>query len=195
MRPVLYYDLGSPYGYLAVERAGSVLGVEPELEPIVLGAIFKYRDRGSWAHTDQREAGMCEVERRATAYGLPPLAWPPGWPPNTLSAMRAAAWAKGIGKGAEFAVAAYRAAFVEGRDLADLAVVAEAASAAGLPASDVPAAVQDPSVKEALRAATDAAGEAGVRGVPTLRIADGIYYGDDQLEAAAQLSRAAQPPP
>ncbi|MEA2367622.1 MAG: hypothetical protein QOH38_340 [Thermoleophilaceae bacterium] len=185
MRPVLYYDLGSPYGYLAVERAGSVLGVEPELEPIVLGAIFKYRDRGSWAHTDQREAGMREVERRAAAYGLPPVAWPPGWPPNTLSAMRAAAWAKGIGKGAEFAVAAYRAAFVEGRDLADLAVVAEAASAAGLPAFDVPAAVQDPSVKEALRAATDAAWEAGVRGVPTLRIADGIYYGDDQLEAAA----------
>ncbi|MEA2309793.1 MAG: hypothetical protein QOI65_2079, partial [Thermoleophilaceae bacterium] len=60
-----------------------------------------------------------------------------------------------------------------------------AATAAGLPASDVPAAVQDPSVKEALRAATDAAWEAGVRGVPTLRIADGIYYGDDQLVAAA----------
>jgi 2-hydroxychromene-2-carboxylate isomerase len=189
VRPILYYDLGSPYGYLALERAGSVLGVEPELEPIVLGAVFKRRGFGSWAHTERREEGMAEVERRAAAYGLPPLAWPPGWPPNTLSAMRAAVWAKGLGRGREFARAAYRAAFVEGRDLGDLDVVALAAGVAGLPAGEVSAAVQDQGVKDALRAATDAAWEVGVRGVPSLRIADGIYYGDDQLEVAAQALR------
>jgi 2-hydroxychromene-2-carboxylate isomerase len=72
----LYYDLASPYAYLAVSRAASVLGQEPELHPVLVGAIFGYRGRGSWAHTPERAAGEAEVERRAAAYGLPPVKWP-----------------------------------------------------------------------------------------------------------------------
>lgn len=34
------YDLASPDAYLAVERAGSVLGHPAGLTPILLGAIF-----------------------------------------------------------------------------------------------------------------------------------------------------------
>src|SRR5881409_293348 len=75
---VLYFDLGSPYAYLAVERAGRVLGAEPELQPVLAGAIFAHRGYGSWALTDQRAAGEVEIERRAREYGLPPIAWPPG---------------------------------------------------------------------------------------------------------------------
>jgi len=91
---VLYYDLASPYAYLAVARAPDVLGSEPELQPILLGAIFGYRGRGSWAHTPERAAGEAEIERRAAAYGLPPVVWPDGWPLNSLAAMRAATHAK-----------------------------------------------------------------------------------------------------
>ena len=90
----LYFDLGSPYAYLALERAGSVLGQAPELEPVLLGAIFRWRGRGSWARTDQRSVGMTEVERRARRYGLPSLVWPPAWPTDGLAAMRAATWAR-----------------------------------------------------------------------------------------------------
>lgn len=189
MTPVLYFDLGSPYGWLAVERAADVLGAEPELEPVLLGAMFERRGWGSWSHTDRREEGIAEVERRAAEYGLPPVVWPPGWPPNTLTAMRAAVWAKGSGRAHDFALAAYRLAFVEGRDLGDPDVVALAADRAELPAAELPAAVQDPSVKAALRAATDAAWEAGVRGVPTVRVGSDCYYGDDQLMAAAERSK------
>jgi 2-hydroxychromene-2-carboxylate isomerase len=186
---VLYFDLGSPYAWLAAERAGSVLGEEPELEPILLGAIFERRGSGSWSQTDRRAAGIAEVERRAAAYGLPPVRWPPGWPPNTLAAMRAATWAARERRGREFGLAAFRAAFVDGRDLADPASLAAAADAAGLSAGELSDAVQDPEVKQALRAATDAAWARGVRGVPTLLVGDELYYGDDRLEAAAAAVR------
>jgi 2-hydroxychromene-2-carboxylate isomerase len=86
----LYYDLGSPYAYLAVQHAERVIGSAPELRPVLLGAIFAARGHGSWAHTDTRAESVAEVERRAAAYGLPPVRWPAGWPPNTLQAMRAA---------------------------------------------------------------------------------------------------------
>src|SRR6185312_4320441 len=128
--PALYYDLGSPYAYLAVERAERVLGRAPELRPVLLGAIFAARGHGSWSQTPRRAEGIAEVERRAAAYGLPPVRWPDGWPPNTLPAMRAAVWAGREGRGAAFARAAFRRAFVAGADLEDVALLAAVAGEA-----------------------------------------------------------------
>ena len=89
----LYFDLGSPYAYLSVQRAAAVLGAAPHLQPVLAGAIFNHRGHGSWGHADTRAANQAEIEARAARYGLPPIQWPPGWPPNTLQAMRAMVWA------------------------------------------------------------------------------------------------------
>ncbi len=187
-RSVLYYDLASPYAYLAVARAAGVLGTEPELRPVLVGAIFGYRGRGSWALTPERAAGEAEIERRAAAYGLPPLVWPEGWPVNSLQAMRAATWATGQGVGPAFARAAYRREFAEGRGLgAD--VLVEAAEEAGLDPDALIAAIAHDAVKLALREATDAAWELGVQGVPTLEAGRRLYFGDDRLEEAAAATR------
>jgi 2-hydroxychromene-2-carboxylate isomerase len=180
----LYYDLGSPYAYLSVERAGDVLGAQPHLQPILAGAIFNHRGHGSWGHTDARAANQAEIETRAVRYGLPPIQWPPGWPPNTLRAMRAIVWAQQAhGAGDAFARTAFRAAFAEGADLGDAAVLGTIAERTGLPAGDLAAGIADPAVKDALRAATDAAIAIGVCGVPTLATDDGrLLFGDDRLE-------------
>ena len=183
--PALYFDLGSPYAYLATERAERVLGVAPELRPVLLGAIFVARGHGSWSQPPERAARIGEVERRAAAYGLPPVRWPPGWPPNTLSAMRAAVWAAREGRGDAFARTAFRRAFARAEDLADVAVLADVAAEAGLDPAALAAAIADPAVKGDLRARTDAALALGVRGVPTLAVGDRLLYGDDRLEEAA----------
>jgi 2-hydroxychromene-2-carboxylate isomerase len=182
--PELFYDLGSPYAYLAVERAERVLGVAPVLRPVLLGAIFAARGHGSWSQTPARAAGIAEVERRAAAYGLPPVRWPAGWPPSTLLAMRAAVWAERHGRGAAFARAAFRRAFAAGEDLGELAVLAAAAGDAGLRAGELGTAIADPAGKDELRARTEAALELGVRGVPILRAGGRLLYGDDRLEEA-----------
>ncbi len=181
----LYFDLGSPYAYLALERAEAVLGRAPELEPVLLGAIFRWRGHGSWGRTDQRAAGITEIERRARRYGLPPLVWPAAWPTDGLAAMRAATWAAQQSRGGPFARAVFRRQFAEGGDIADPAVLADCAVRAGLDPADMSAAVSDPEVKDALRLATQRAWDAGVRGIPSLRVGSAIFYGDDRLEAAA----------
>ena len=178
----LYYDLASPYAYLAVSRAAEVLGEPPELEPVLVGAIFGYRGRGSWAHTPERTAGEAEVERRAARYGLPPLAWPPGWPLDSLDAMRAATWAKRQRRQAEFARAAYEREFAHGEDISGIDALVEIGASVGL--DGVREAVADPEIKLALREATDAAWAAGVQGVPTLRAGERMLFGDDRLEEA-----------
>jgi len=187
--PLLFYDLGSPYAYLAVARAERVLGTPPELRPVLLGAIFAVRGHGSWSATPRREAGMAEVERRAAAYGLPPLRWPADWPPNTLAAMRAAVWAEREGRGAPFAHAAFRRAFAEGADLADVGILAEIAGAVGLDGAALAGAIASRAVKDDLRDRTASALDLGVRGVPTLAIGDRLLYGDDRLDDASGLRR------
>ena len=183
---MLYFDLVSPYAYLAVARATAVLPKPPELEPVLVGAIFKWRGSGSWAETSVRETRMAEIEARARRYGLPPIAWPRTWPSSALPAMRAATWAKEQGRLEKFAEAVYRAEFVGGQDAGDIGVLAACADEVGLDADAIADVIQRPAIKEKLRRATTAAWEAGVRGVPTLIVEGVVYYGDDQLEMAAQ---------
>jgi 2-hydroxychromene-2-carboxylate isomerase len=181
----MYFDLGSPYAYLALSRAESVLGVAPELRPVLLGAIFAQRGFGSWAHTQARDGRVAEIEERARRYGLPPLRWPAGWPGNGLVAMRCATWAGEQRRGGAFARAVLARQFVDGADIEDLDVLLECAEEAGLDVQALSAALARPELKQSLRQATERAWADGVRGVPTLRIGDALFYGDEQLELAA----------
>ena len=184
--PVIHFDLGSPYAYLALSRAESVLGVRPELQPVLLGAIFARRGFGSWAHTQAREGRVAEIEERARRYGLPPLRWPAGWPGNGLVAMRCATWAHEQGGGEAFARAVFERQFVDGGDIADLEILLGCARDADLDVDELGDALGQSVLKGSLREATDRAWEAGVRGVPTVRIGESLFYGDDQLELAAE---------
>jgi 2-hydroxychromene-2-carboxylate isomerase len=188
-RPVFYYDLGSPYSYLAAERIHSIFDEPPVWRPILLGALFQLHRRDSWANGSDREAGMREVERRAAEYRLPPVKWPDPWPGNTLFAMRAATFATQIGKAVSFAQAAFRQAFAGGRDLTDPESVLIAAAACELHPNALVKAVETASVKDALRAATDEAAARGVVGVPTVVVGDDVFWGDDKLEEAAAVGR------
>jgi 2-hydroxychromene-2-carboxylate isomerase len=183
----LYFDLASPYAYLAFERAESVLGLAPELEPILVGAIFHWRDRGSWALTDERAANVAEIERRARTYGLPPLAWPRTWPANSLTAMRAATWAKRQGHGRSFAHCLFTRQFGAAADITDPGVLAACASAVGLDAHALLAATGEQAIKDELKRVTEQAWADGVRGVPSVRVGQEVVFGDDQLERAAGL--------
>ncbi len=182
--PVLYFDLASPYSYLAVMRAERVLGRQPLLQPVLAGAIFAHRGWGSWALTSKRKANVAEIERRAAAYGLP-LSWPEGWPPNSLTAQRAAVFASTLDRGRAFAEAVYLATYGHGAQLGDPQTLLAAGRRAGIAEDELMTALADPRIKSALRQATDEAIAAGVMGVPTLRAADDLYFGDDQLDLIA----------
>ena len=187
---VFYYDLGSPYAYLAAERVNSVLPEPPVWRPILLGGVFKAVGRGSWAETEDRAAGIVEVERRARERGLPPVRWPEPWPGDMLFAMRVATFAEGIGRAVSFSLAAFRQAFVAGRDLGVPDNVLIAAAACELHPRAVTAGATSQSVKDRLRANTEEALGAGVIGVPSVVAGGEVFWGDDRLEEAAAAMRA-----
>jgi 2-hydroxychromene-2-carboxylate isomerase len=191
-RPVFYFDLGSPYAYLAAERVNPLfveaIGEPPEWQPILLGGLFRRFDRDSWANGPGRADGIAEVERRARGYGLQPVRWPEPFPGNTLFAMRAATFAKQSARTVAFALAAFRQAFAAGRDLSDADNVLIAAAACELHPRAVLSAAKQESVKRELRDATDLAGDLGVRGVPSVVVGGEVFWGDDRLEDAARAA-------
>jgi 2-hydroxychromene-2-carboxylate isomerase len=187
-----YYDVGSPYAYLAAERLHTLLPEPVEWQPVLLGALFKLTGRSSWALGDyeRRQRGMADIERRALGYGLVPMRWPDPWPTDYLLAMRAVTYAFSVGRGREFTMHAFRRAFQRGRQLAEPTELVAVGAEVGLERRELEAGVRDPQIKQALRDATDAAHARGVFGVPTVAIGDDLYWGDDRLPDAAARFRA-----
>ena len=188
MPPItFYFDVGSPYAYLAAERLATLLPEPVQWQPVLLGGLFKLTGRSSWALGDyrRRQAGMAEIERRARAYRLPPMRWPDPWPGDYLQAMRVCTFAFEAGRGREFALQAFHNAFQRGVNLTIPGRVLEAAAQVGLERGLAERGMQDPQTKATLRDATDAAYERGVFGVPTIAIGDELFWGDDRLEDAA----------
>jgi 2-hydroxychromene-2-carboxylate isomerase len=193
-----YFDIGSPFAYLAAERIPTLIPEPIEWQPVLLGGLFKLTGRSSWALGDheRRQGGMAEIERRAQSYGLPPMRWPDPWPTDYLTAMRAASYAFTIGKGRDFTLQAFRNAFQHGRDMSIAANVLDTGQQAGVDRAPLTTAMRDPEIKQALRRATDNAFQRGVRGVPTIAIDDELFWGDDRIEdAAAHLKRTSRRAP
>lgn len=139
LESVFYYDLSSPYSYLAASRIDDVLPARVEWCPIAFGVIVQRTGKAPWSFAEDREAHFEEIDRRAAERGLPPLRYPPGWPRETYSiaALRAALVAADAGRLREITRELYRIAFAEGRDLADLDAVLDAGARVGLDRDEV----------------------------------------------------------
>jgi 2-hydroxychromene-2-carboxylate isomerase len=188
-QPVLYFDLSSPEAYIAAERAAEVLGVVPEWQPIHLAALPGTGELDTFRCAEERDIFRAELEHLAAARGLQPLRWPPDWPGDTALAMRVATYAKSIGRVVAFSLAAFRQAFAAGRDLSEPDSVVIAAAACEMHPAAVLKAAETRGVTVALARATAEAAEAGVRGVPAVRVGDQVFHGDAALEAAADAVR------
>jgi 2-hydroxychromene-2-carboxylate isomerase len=193
--PVFYYDFSSPYAYISAHRVEEVLGVRARWQPILFGALLMAigREPWSWHKGPARDAQMEECVERAAAIGLP-LHWPRDWPMGTYSllAPRAALVADEFGRLREFSLAAYRQGLGLGRDLTDLGVVLEAAEEAGLDRDALAERVGSQEIKDRLRVVTEEAVALGVKGVPTIKVGDELFWGDDRLEQAAELLAQAE---
>ncbi len=169
-QPVFYYDLGDPECYLVAERIMSELRVVPEWEPVLgLGGVEVDREL---------------IERRARELGLQPVRWPARWPPDSALAMRAATYAKRIGRGVAFSLAAFRQAFAGGRDLGDQGTVLIAAAACEMHPAAVLKGIALRSVTDALRDAEARALAAGVGLLPAIQVGDELFEGRGCIELA-----------
>jgi 2-hydroxychromene-2-carboxylate isomerase len=183
---VFYYGLGSFECYIAAEQIMSALPTVPEWEPVLLGAADESGGDGAAAAEPVRPPRRLEaLAARAAAAGLQPLRWPAGWPPDTERAMLAATYAKQIGRGVAFSLAAFRQAFAGGRDLGEDSTLLIAGAACEMHPAAVLRALATRSVHARLTAACRRANDAGVRELPAVAIGPRVLTGPDMLRDAA----------
>jgi 2-hydroxychromene-2-carboxylate isomerase len=154
---------------------------EGECLPASVGPLF---------FDQKEEIFRGEIERRAHAQDLQPLRWPDPFPFDSALAMRIATYAKSIGRTVPFVQAAFRQAFAGGRSLAEMDNVLIAAAACEMHPAAVSNAAELRSVAEQLATTTALAAQAGVTGVPAVRIGERVWTGERAVEDAAAHMRA-----
>lgn len=185
-----WYEFASTYSYLSVMRiddAAAKAGVSLSWRPFLLGPIFVAR---GWStspfniYPDKGRYMVRDMERLAAARGLA-FALPDPFPQNGLRAARLAMIGAGEGWAPAFSRAAFVAEFGEGRQIAETAVLADCLKQAGQDSDALLARIEEPGVKNALRAQTEEAQNLGIFGAPTCVAADGeLFWGDDRLDQA-----------
>jgi 2-hydroxychromene-2-carboxylate isomerase len=188
--PAFYFDLRSPECYLAAERVIQTLPVAAEWIPILSERLPAADTLEGFRCETDREAFFDRIARAAQRRGLQPLRWPQPFPFDSAFAMRAATYAKQIGRTVPFALAAFRQAFAGGRDLSVPDNVLIAAAACEMHPAAVLKGAGLRSIAARLDDATALAATRGVRDVPALWLpGGGVFLGDDALDEAAGALR------
>jgi 2-hydroxychromene-2-carboxylate isomerase len=188
--PAFLFDLGSPDAYLLAERVLQTMPVATEWIPVLAADLPGVERYDAFRCADERDIILGGFVSAAERRGLQPLRWPDPFPFDSTLAMRAATYARQIGRTVAFSLAAFRQAFAAGRALDRDGVLIAAAACEMHPAA-VLRAVETRSVRDALAAATARAIERGVRDVPAIVVGDEVFHGDAGLPAAARAAAAA----
>jgi 2-hydroxychromene-2-carboxylate isomerase len=181
-RATFYFDLASPWTYLAAERVDRRVGG-------VLWRPASAEVLGRGPRAAGREPARRAAERRAADLRMP-LVWPENGPGRTRAAMRVATLAVERDRAAAFVLAAGRLAFCGGYDLDEPEILAEAAAAAGLGLDEALSAAADVRRDAPPEAAALSLLRRGADELPALVVGRALYCGERRLEAAA----AAAPP-
>jgi len=184
-RTTFAFDLMLPQTYLAAERVDQMFsGVR--WQPASSHCV--------WTGGVPDVQLAAEAEERAAALNVP-LVWPVRYGTPVRPAMRAAALAAELGRGAAFVLAASRLAFCGGFDLGDPEVLAEAAAAANVPLELCLAAAGDAGRDVAIDEAGRRLAERGAHALPALRVGRTIFSGEERLSEAYAAASAAERAP
>ena len=179
-----YYDYGSHYSYLAdtqVEVIATRAGAAVVRKPMLLGGVVKATGNASPMTVQQKSKWSAfDMPMWARHYGVP-FKPNPFFPVNTLALMRGAAAAQIDGSFERYHPAIYKAMWVDGRNLNDMAEIAAVLTEAGLDARQIGNRIQEQDVKDRLKATTDEAVARGVFGAPTSFVGDMMFFGNDRL--------------
>lgn len=181
-----YYDFGSPNAYIvdlllpgiAARHAATI-----RYHPVLLGGIFKATGNQSpaLAGVKGKMAYLrLEMDRFVARHDLR-FTFNPHFPINSVAMMRGAIFAQGKPWEARYRATMFRHCWDEGTDMNDPETLMNVLKSEGLPAETIATAIQQPDIKTALFAATDAAIKRAIFGVPTMFIGSEMYFGKDSL--------------
>jgi 2-hydroxychromene-2-carboxylate isomerase len=185
-----FFDCSSPWTYFAFEsllRMQDEIGVTIQWRPFLVGGVFNAVNPSVYNSRDAPVPAKAEYSKKdqqdwARYLGLPVLYRPTVFPVNSVKAMRACIVLESEGKLVPFARAAFKAYWIDDKDISQVPVLTEIFLALGIDADNLLATIDRQPVKDALRANTKEAIDRGSFGSPTIFVGgDDMYFGNDRM--------------
>jgi 2-hydroxychromene-2-carboxylate isomerase len=181
----MIFDYASPYSYLANESLATALpGVRVSLQPVYLRG-FEAFAKGIPFTAAKLMWMVKDLQRCAADIGVA-MKLPPTFPVNGLYSLRAAVAARRAGVFDRLHTPMFRAVWRDGRESSTKDSVLAILADLGL--AELGSALDDPSIKDELKSATEAAMKRGAFGVPTFFVGNELYWGHDRMQQVAKAA-------
>ena len=186
-----YFDLGSPYSYLAYYRLLQIAEqqeIQVVYKPILLGGVFKATGNRSPIEIPVKGAySILDMQRWAEYYQIQ-MQMNPHFPMNTLTLMRILTGVQllHLEKFEQVLKLLFDAMFGTPQNLNEPTVLAEVLKPSGFSVEDIMSMVQSDVVKQKLITETEQAIQRGIFGAPTFFVGDEMYWGQDRLHFVEQ---------
>lgn len=182
-----YFEFSSPYGYFAAERVEALAerhGRTVDWHPVLLGVIFKSTGMAPLTQVPiKKDYVRRDWERISRLTGIP-FKMPSVFPIASQNPARAVLFVARSDEAAakQLALALYRAYFVDNKNIGEVDVVREVATAQGLDADAITEGMADPAVKDQLKHEVGAAEARGVFGSPFVIVDGEPFWGFDRFD-------------
>ena len=186
-----YFDLGSPYSYLAYYRLLQMAEqqeIQIVYKPILLGGVFKATGNRSPIEIPVKGVySILDMQRWAEYYQIP-MQMNSHFPMNTLTLMRILTGVQllHLEKFEQVLKLLFDAMFGTPQNLNEPTVLAEVLKPSGFSVEDIMSMVQSDVVKQKLITETEQAIQRGIFGAPTFFVGDEMYWGQDRLHFVEQ---------
>ena len=186
-----YFDLGSPYSYLAYYRLLQMAEqqeIQIVYKPILLGGVFKATGNRSPIEIPVKGVySILDMQRWAEYYQIP-MQMNPHFPMNTLTLMRILTGVQllHLEKFEQVLKLLFDAMFGTPQNLNEPTVLAEVLKPSSFSVEDIMSMVQSDVVKQKLITETEQAIQRGIFGAPTFFVGDEMYWGQDRLHFVEQ---------
>jgi 2-hydroxychromene-2-carboxylate isomerase len=185
-----FFDCSSPWTYFAFEslqRMQQEIGVTIQWRPILVGGVFNAVNPSVHNAREKPVPAKSAYNKKdqqdwARYLGLPIHYRPSVFPVNSVKAMRACIALEPDGKLIPFAEETFKAYWVDNQDISQVPVLTEICRKVDVDPDRVFAAIDQQTVKDALRTTTQELIDRGGFGSPTLFVGrDDMYFGNDRM--------------
>ena len=179
-----YYDLGSPYSYLAstrIERICEKYNAQLEWKPFLLGGVYKEKGNRAPLEVPNKKAYMIKDLADWAGYYRVRFNFPDLFPLNSVKPMRGVLVAKEKEKIGDYTHRLFELYWIDGEDLSQDEGLEKAVTELGLDASWFLRRIGEQDIKDKLREETIEAAKRGAFGAPTIFVGDKMFWGNDRL--------------
>ncbi|MBF2760799.1 MAG: 2-hydroxychromene-2-carboxylate isomerase [Ectothiorhodospiraceae bacterium AqS1] len=175
-----YFDVVSPFAYLQMARFDRLPeGLEIRCRPVLFaGLLNHYGHKGPVEIESKRLHTYRHSQWRADRQGIP-MRFPPTHPFNPLPALRLCI---ALDNDREVVRRVFEHIWRDGIGIDSEGGLQALAERLGVEIDKAEALISSEAVKQALRRSTEEAIACGVFGVPTFRLGDALFWGDDATQ-------------